>query len=764
MLENDWSEIERVVGEALELPEPERRVYIENAGLPHGIRRRAESLLDACRRSDGYLEEPPVLLDLAEAPAGERVGSHCGSWRLTEVLGSGGMGTVYRAERDDQQFSQVAAVKVIGAGPVGTSLERRFREERQILARLEHPNIARLIDGGVANDGSSYLVMEYVDGAPIGAWCRERSLDTRDRLRLFRKVCEAVGYAHQNLVVHCDLKSGNILITPDGVPKLLDFGIARFLARDDEVTATLWKPMTPDYASPEQIRGVPLSIASDIYSLGVLLYELLTGNRPYRLAGKTLDEVLEIVCEREPEKPQTGAKDLDAIVLKAMRKEPARRYSSAGELSADIGRYLDGLPVEAQPPSAGYVLGKFVARHRAGVAVAALVVLFAAVAGGVIFRQSRIAEQRFDQVRQLAHFMIFDLHDAVRPLAGSTPVRKMMAAQGLEYLDKLAASAGGDESLQRELGLAYLRLGDVSGKPSQANLGDSPGAIRSYRKALALLEPLYSKYPADLALGRAVARIYQNLSEVYNVAQKGGAEAHTAAEMVLRVNQKMAQASPGADTREGLAIAYFTLANVDANIGRRREALEGLQQATRIFEDLLAEQAGDATRQRNAALGHKYIASLMVDLGDAEHSEPHLERAEELDSRRVDASPSNRQAKLDLSFDYSQDGTFFKNTKHDYAAALDSFEKALAIREELSGSDPRDVQLRDRIAYLHGEIAAVLLSLKRHAEARDHAAQAVKIAGGLLAHEASPHNREMLAQAQETLRKTETATLDRDAR
>ena len=764
MLENDWSEIERVVGEALELPEPERRVYIENAGLPNGIRRRAESLLDACRRSDGYLEEPPVLLDLAEAPAGERVGSHCGSWRLTGVLGSGGMGTVYRAERDDQQFSQVAAVKVIGAGPVGASLERRFREERQILARLEHPNIARLIDGGVANDGSSYLVMEYVDGALIGAWCRERSLDTRDRLRLFRKVCEAVGYAHQNLVVHCDLKPGNILITPDGVPKLLDFGIARFLARDDEVTATLWKPMTPDYASPEQIRGVPLSIASDVYSLGVLLYELLTGNRPYRLAGKTLDEVLEIVCEREPEKPQTGAKDLDAIVLKAIRKEPARRYSSAGELSADIGRYLDGLPVEAQPPSAGYVLGKFAARHRAGVAVAALVVLFAAVAGGVIFRQSRIAEQRFDQVRQLAHFMIFDLHDAIRPLAGSTPVRRMMAAQGLEYLDKLAASAGGDESLQRELGLAYLRLGDVSGKPSQANLGDSPGAIRSYRKALALLEPLYSKYPADLALGRAVARIYQNLSEVYNVAQKGGAEAHTAAEMVLRVNQKMAEASPGADTREGLAIAYFTLANVDANIGRRREALEGLQQATRIFEDLLAEQAGDATRQRNAALGHKYIASLMVDLGEAEHSEPHLERAEELDSRRVDASPSNRQAKLDLSFDYSQDGTFFKNTKHAYAAALDSFEKALAIREELSGSDPRDVQLRDRIAYLHGEIAAVLLSLKRQAEARDHAAQAVKIAGGLLAHEASPHNREMLAQAQETLRKTETATLDRDAR
>ncbi len=254
MAEQDWPEISRIVGEALELPEAERRAYISTARLPEELQRRVESLLDACQRSAGYLEAPPLPLEAPELSAA-RLGTRLGPWRLTAAVGSGGMGTVYRAERDDEQFFQVAAVKVIASGLAGAALERRFREEREILARLEHPHIARLIDGGVASDGSPYLVMEYVDGVPIDVWCAEKSLDTRERVRLFQKVCDAVGFAHRNLVVHCDLKPGNILVTKDGTPKLLDFGIARLLERSERATATLLKPMTPDYASPEQIRG-----------------------------------------------------------------------------------------------------------------------------------------------------------------------------------------------------------------------------------------------------------------------------------------------------------------------------------------------------------------------------------------------------------------------------------------------------------------------------------------------------------------------------
>ena len=302
-----------------------------------------EQLLRAWQDSDGFLERPPLAL-----PPPERdrlVGSRLGPWCVTSVIGTGGMGTVYRAQRDDRDFTQHAALKVIAAGRLSRSTERRFREERRILACLEHPHVARLIDGGVAPDGSPYLVMEYVEGTPIDQWCRERELDRRERLRLFRAVCEGVQFAHQNLVAHCDLKPANILVTRDGTPKLLDFGIARFLSQEGDTATTLAHPMTPDYASPEQVRGESPGTASDIYSLGVLLHELLTGRRPYRLAGKRFDEVLATVCDKAIEKPQTGAAYLDAILLKALQKEAPRRYRSVERLAADVQCYLEGRPV-----------------------------------------------------------------------------------------------------------------------------------------------------------------------------------------------------------------------------------------------------------------------------------------------------------------------------------------------------------------------------------------------------------------------------------
>jgi serine/threonine protein kinase len=299
-------------------------------------------------------------------------------------IGHGGMGVVHRARRDDDAFCKTVARKIVrgGAGPEHL---RRFGQERRILAQLEHPNIATILDGGTTAEGQPYLAMEYVEGEPIDAYCARCNLGTRQRLDMFRTVCGAVHYAHQNLIVHRDLKPANILVTADGQPKLLDFGIAKLLAAnlDPEAapTATLMPVMTPEYASPEQIRGGPVTTASDVYSLGVLLYELLTGRRPLAVGGDSLEEIVRAVCETEPPPPSDACRsagsattrhwvtprdlqgDLDTIVLKALRKEPSRRYGSAQELSEDIRRHLVGLPVLARPDTFPYRAAKFIGRR-----------------------------------------------------------------------------------------------------------------------------------------------------------------------------------------------------------------------------------------------------------------------------------------------------------------------------------------------------------------------------------------------------------------
>jgi eukaryotic-like serine/threonine-protein kinase len=363
------------------------------------------------------------------------VGRHIGPYRVLGEIGHGGMGAVYRAVRDDDQYQKQVAIKLLREGNGSDLVIERFKVERQILANLEHPNIARLIDGGTTQEGWLYFSMECVDGEPIDRHCDSHNLSTRQRLELFLTVCSAVQYAHQNLVVHRDLKPSNILVTPDGMPKLPDFGIAKLLTdTGDARTRTGMVLMTPEYASPEQVQGAPITTASDVYSLGMLLYELLARKRAYQIETGSPVEIARVVCQVEPEKPSAVAPrpisrqlagDLDTIVLKAIRKEPARRYASVQELSEDIRRHVSGLPVLAQGDTLGYRAGKFVGRHRVGVAAAALVLL--SLVGGMLatMRQARIAEanraraeKRFSDVRKLANWVVFDMHDAIAKLPG----------------------------------------------------------------------------------------------------------------------------------------------------------------------------------------------------------------------------------------------------------------------------------------------------------------------------------------------------------
>ena len=420
-----WKRIKDAYTVALDLKGSDLAGYFNR--LESDIRNEVERLIAADKDAGGFIENP-YLVERGAVHIDDVAALDIDGYTLISRLGSGGMGTVYLAERLGDGFSQRVALKLIKGGTDSNIVLRRFLVERQILASLEHPNIARMLDGGSTSDGVPYFVMEYVDGSPIRTYCDELSLDTRSRVALFAKVCDAVSYAHQKLVVHRDLKPSNILVDQKGEPKLLDFGIAKLLApdwqsNDEPATATQFRILTPEYSSPEQLRGEATTTLTDVYSLGVVLYELLTGVRPFQNESRDPVALAEAIRTKEPPKPSVAALfdhprrpadskatspgsahetgdvqllpstrrcvpdpgalrgDIDNIVIKAIRPDPDRRYASVQEMIEDLDRYLDGLPVKATGDTIGYRTGKFVKRHRAALtAVAGMVLLLAATA------------------------------------------------------------------------------------------------------------------------------------------------------------------------------------------------------------------------------------------------------------------------------------------------------------------------------------------------------------------------------------------------
>lgn len=394
-----WNRIKEAVNACLELKPEERQDALRMAcGGDLSLITEVERLLDSYHQAGDFLANPTA--NAGEAETDNLAGRRIGNYLILELIAHGGMGAVYKAVRADDQFRKEVAIKLIRKGFDSSFVVQRFKAERQILANFDQPNIARLLDGGTTADGRPYLVMEYVDGEPIDVYCESRKLSTDHRLQLFRQVCAAVQFAHQNLVIHRDLKPSNILVTADGVPKLLDFGIAKILdperaGVEDSATVTMVQMMTPEYASPEQFGGGQLTTATDVYSLGVVLYRLLTGQWPYRTATHSLQEIAKAICEQEPEKASGAVSrtvklvdglhsdrigklrsqlqgDLDNILLKALRKEPERRYVSVEQFSEDIRRYLAGLPVVARKGTVRYRAGKFVRRNKAAVAATSL--------------------------------------------------------------------------------------------------------------------------------------------------------------------------------------------------------------------------------------------------------------------------------------------------------------------------------------------------------------------------------------------------------
>lgn len=530
-----WQQVKAILGEALDYsPGAARDAFVASRAGGGELQRDVERLL---AQSANDLEDCVAAVRPGFQLEAPEVGRRIGAYQIVRELGRGGMGAVYLGERADREFVKQVAIKLLKRGTDTDEVLRRFRAEREILARLEHPGIARLLDGGTADDGLPYFVMEYVVGSPVTEFCTAQDLTLRDRLQLFQNICGVVHFAHQNLVVHRDLKPANILITPDGSSKLLDFGIAKLLspgAGAFDATLADHQRLTPAYASPEQVRGEPITTASDVYSLGALLFELLAGRGPHQFSSEfpTATELLRVVAEQSAPRGSSVAADpsvarqlrgdLDRVIAMALRKEPGRRYSGVAAFSEDVRRYLENLPVRARPATLRYRSHKFFQRNKT-LTTAATAVLAALLVGSIATtvqahraeREARRAEaearraaSHFQDVRHLASSLLFEFDDAIRTLPGATAARQVVVSRALEYLNKLSLHAADDAALQLELAQAYLKIGDVQGKPYNPNLGDPSGALQSYGRAAEIAAALVAKEAGtnDTAARRELAR------------------------------------------------------------------------------------------------------------------------------------------------------------------------------------------------------------------------------------------------------------------
>ena len=738
-----WQQIEDLFHAALDRAPADRKAFVVGAcGGDAGLRQEIERLLRAHEQASSFVAQ--AAADVAHVAATVSPdGRQIAAYGIVRELGRGGMGTVYLGERADAQFQMRVAIKVIKRGMDTEAVLQRFRHERQILAGLAHPNIARLLDGGTTGEGVPYFVMEYVDGQPIDEYCRAHRLPIGDRLELFRQVCAAVAYAHQNLVVHRDIKPSNILVTSERVPKLLDFGIARLLDADggDITLATELgrQAMTPQYASPEQLRGDRVTTVSDVYALGVLLYELLADARPYEVADKSADETRRIVADTEVLKPSAMAAragdhgasrrlrgDLDTIVITAMRKDPAERYASVALFAEDLRRHIEGLPVVARGESWTYRTGRFVRRRKLGVAAAAAIVI--TLIGGVIATswQARVAraeraraERRFNDVRKLANSVLFDYHDAIEALPGATPVRERLVRDALAYLDSLAAESSDDPALQRELAAAYDRVGSVLGKPYAANLGNPKGALESYQKALRIREALVSADPRNPQNRRDLAESHSQIGwQLLATTDMDAVREHF--RQAISIYAQLITAHPDdAAIRTALARAHNQLGSVLEDRGDLLGALENERRALSLLEELYAASPGDKEIRRTLSITYDYIARSLFLSGEVAAALENNGRALALRAALASEDPTNATLRRMLAISYQNDADF-RDQSGDSEGALASFRRKLAIDEELVAADPANMLAHGDLAYSLQRLADILAARAIHAEALLH--------------------------------------------
>ena len=741
----NWDQTQSLFLAAADLSPSELAIFLDDTCAGDaGLRAEVESLIAADRGSaeliTGAIENEAARLLDSQARH-----DRLGPWRIIREVGRGGMGAVFLAARDDEQYQKQVAIKVVKRGMDTAEVLERFRHERQILASLDHPFIAHLYDGGTTTDGLPYFVMEFVEGQPVDVFCRERELDTKARLGLFLKICETVAYAHRNLVIHSDLKPANIFVTAAGAPKLLDFGIARLITADrgDTIAGTGFRAFSPDYASPEQMRGEHVSTAADVYSLGALLRELL-GPSPNR--------------------------DLANVVLMATREEPERRYQSAGHFAADIERWLQCQPVVARPGSVFHRATKFVRRNRWPVSAVSLIAATLVAATAISFVEYQRAERRLTDLTELANRTLFDVNTAVQSLPGALAARQLIVKTTLDYLQRLENDGGSDQRIKLALSTAYYKVALIQGSTYSPSLQDFVGAQASIIKAEGLLKPVYQARPADpdlmlrwiqvedaradvlsrIGQSAASGRLYEALLPVAHrlgqlrpddvTAAKQEALQHLGLVEVLHLDDPagtMRHSEPGMalmrslllrfpqdkvlreDYAEGLSGVASALTNVD----QLERAADTFRQAIDLREKMLLDDPHNVTLQRNLIVANGNYAVVLgvgwaMNLGRSADARAAADRAVTLARVMVAADPRDANARYDLAMSLSRLGCV-DPAPGETARSLANLEEAIASMEAAWKANPKSLQILNQLAVARQFAGMRLESLGR----RDQAAQ-----------------------------------------
>ena len=745
--------INNAVADALALPGSERHAFLAASRLSEAELTEAESLLSVADSADALLDTPAIAFSkdffLGERSSGLE-GKAVGAFAILKEIGHGGMGTVYLAARKVGEKEQRVALKLLNREMNTEMLRQRLIREREILATLSHPNISRLVDFGTTDDGIPFFAMEYVDGIPIDEFCSKNQFGCDERLAIFQKVCSAVSAAHRNLIVHRDLKPSNILVTSDGEPKLLDFGISKILSDEGaakEATATITRlgAMTPSYASPEQLDGQSVGTSSDIYSLGVILFELLAGRRPFADKEGDFPRIMLAIAEEEPPAPSAVATtgeieakrlpisseidseartvanlsevktepesktarkrltalrpqeirgDLDRVVLKALRKEPDRRYLSVDALSDDLTRFREGRPVLARPSTMSYRAEKFIRRNRALV-ISAVIILIAVIAGIVAtLWQARVAqaeraraEARFNDVRTLANSFLFEITPDIERLPGSTPAKVKLVTRALEYLNKLSADSGSDPELMREIARAYHKVGDVQGNPTVPNIGDVKGARESYQKALDIRTALLAKLPNDLELLSGIADDQQMLATLESL---GGdySKAVEPLERALKLREQILSTAPTSfEFRKNYASTINARGLLYFYDGDNKTAIEYYTRAQSIYGDLLKERPSD-----DEIAGEYWY--LFIGIGEAEGWDNQFDAAlgsmlKGIEPLRqiAERHPADQSVQRSMQLAYSKLGSSYEDLEK-FDLGIDAYKRSLALSKAISDADP----------------------------------------------------------------------------
>ncbi len=757
----EWLKIKEVFNQTLDLPRNERDVFLATHNF--AVQTEVRELIKSHENADEFIVEPAAIefglsRDL-------NIGQQIDDYKIISEIGVGGMGTVYLAERIS--FAQKVAVKLINRGMDTRAVLKRFKMERQILSRLNHPNIAKLLDGGETPEGLPYFVMEYIEGETITKFCEHQQFDVNERLELFQKVCNAIGYAHANLIVHRDIKPSNIIVTNDGTPKLLDFGIAKLLDNEIDNTATIGRMFTPEYASPEQINGLPITTATDVYSLGVVLYQILSGVRPFTSKSRNYGEIANLVLTVEPLRPSSvvsgrrsvvkntsemesqrtkdeGKKtkirnlegDLDNIILKALRKEPERRYQSVGDFAEDIKRHLNGLPVTATADTNRYRFSKFVRRHKQGTAISAAVSLLifslsgVAIYQGIAVTRERVkAERRLVETRKIANSLMFEIHDSLQNLPGATTARELLVKRALEYLSSLSKEATDNPALENELAAAYRKVGDIQGGYF-AKTGKSSEALENYLNAYRIQTKLLNANSKDLELIKEFGITTIKLGEISYSSVGNVEDARRYFQESQKLYESLVIAEPNnALWKSKLAYIYSFTNGLSAEKGNYSEAEEYRIKSLKFNDDAIASAPEDSEVMIIASgiysnIGNELGNPNLSDLDKLDEALELFQKALLIQRKLLDKEPSNILFKSRIGSAYVNLGNI-RLEKGEINQALKEYETALKIHKELSNSDLNDIYLRSMVAYEEKQTGLALLKSGRTDDAIEYQKKSV---------------------------------------